>query len=79
MTVEQLRKAVHTEPFKPFTILMANGTRYRIGHPEVIMVAPKAERTFVVSEDEETYTVLDLFLVAGLEFGNGTARRGRVG
>lgn len=56
---------------------MANGDRYRIAHTEVILVAPKAERTFVVSDDLVNYTVLDLSLVSSLEFGTGKRMDGR--
>ena len=77
MVIEQLRKAILAEPFRPFTIMMVNGDRYRISHPEVIWIARKAERTFVISDDDENYTILDLFLVAGLEFGVGKRSDGR--
>jgi hypothetical protein len=77
MVIEQLRKAALAQPFQPFTIVMANGDRYRISHPEVILVAPKAERTFVISDDEVNYTILDLFLVSSLEFGSGKRMDGR--
>ena len=79
MVIQQLRKAAKAEPFRPFSIVMASGDRYQIAHPEVILVAPKAERTFVISDDEVNYTILDLFLVSGLEFGTGKKMNGRHG
>ena len=77
MVIEQLRKAAKAEPFRPFTIVMANGDRYRIPHPELIWITPKAERTFVISDDEVNYTILYLFLVSSLEFGTGKKMDGR--
>jgi len=73
MTIDRLRKAARTEPFRPFTVRTADGRAYRIRHPEFLLVSPKAERTFVVydesSDDPEEYVVLDLPLVTALEFG----------
>lgn len=75
MTIDKLRQALATEPFRPFTILVADGREYRVPSREFITIAPKAERTFVVAHGEEEYTILDLLLVSGLEFGNGHSRR----
>lgn len=82
MTVEKLRKATLAQPFIPFTVVMGDGTRYKVQHPENIAMAPKAERTFVVFTGHgEEHAVLDLLLVTALEFGgvrsaraNGTTR-----
>jgi hypothetical protein len=75
MTIEQLRKAVNDRPFRPFTIVLGDGTRYRVTSPEMIAMAPKAERTFIVSYGDEQYSVVDLLLVTALEFGGGRSRR----
>jgi hypothetical protein len=75
MTIEKLREAVHQKPFKPFTILVADGREYRVPSPELISIAPRATRTFVVAHGEEEYTFLDLLLVTGLEFGVAARRR----
>jgi hypothetical protein len=75
MTVGQLRKAVLERPFRPFTIVTGDGSRYRVSSPEMIAVAPKAERTFIVAQGEDDFCVLDLPLVTALEFTNGKPRR----
>lgn len=81
MTIEKFRDALGTEPFQPFTILTADGKEYRVNSREFVLVAPRAERTFVVAEDPERYVVLDLLMVVGLKFGprrpNGRVRRRR--
>lgn len=79
MVVQKLREALAAEPFKPFTILTADGRRYPVKSREFISIAPKAERTFVVASDPECYTILDLLLVVGFEFGNGSRQRRRAG
>lgn len=79
MTIDKLRHVLETTPFRPFTILPADGRRYRVASREFITIAPKAERTFVVAHGDEQYTILDLLLVTGFEFGgkagNGHKRR----
>ena len=74
MTIEQLRRAKDAEPFRPFDICTVDGQQIRVGHPECMMVPPKAERTFVVAHDDLTYQVIDLLLVSTLDFGNARQR-----
>lgn len=80
MTIERFREAVQARPFKPFTLYTADGRVYHVSHPEFILLAPKAERTFVLynaaSRDPEHYVVLDLLLISAIEFG-GQARQRR--
>lgn len=71
MTIDKLRQVIATEPFRPFTICMADGRQYRVASREFVTIAPKAERTFVVAYGEEEYAILDLLLVTAFEFGNG--------
>ena len=75
MTIDKLRDAVTQRPFKPFTILVADGREYRVTSPELLSIAPHATRTFVVAHGDEDYTILDLLLVSGLEFSDGQRRR----
>ncbi|MGE0481641.1 MAG: hypothetical protein AB7Q17_14340 [Phycisphaerae bacterium] len=78
MTIERLREAARATPFKPFSISLADGRTVLVPHPECIRVPPEAQRTFVVVQGEESYSIIDLLLVTSLDFSNGrTARRRR--
>lgn len=79
MTIERLRETLTTEPFAPFTILTTDGREFPVKSPEFVLIAPKASRTFVVASAPEHYTVLDLLLVVGLEYGNGKHPRRKAG
>ena len=72
MTIDRLRKAVRAQPFQPFIIRTADGRGYRVRHPEMMLLSPRAERTFVVydesSNDPEDYVVLDAILVSAIDF-----------
>ena len=47
MTIEQMRDAYTAQPFRPFTIHLADGREIPVDHPEFIMAAPSG-RTIVV-------------------------------
>ena len=68
MTLEQLRKAYRTQPFKPFTICLTDGRQIPVVHPEYLSVSPGATRTFIVWGRGEDYDVIDLLLVTALQF-----------
>jgi hypothetical protein len=75
MTIEKLRAAVVTRPFRPFTIVMGDGTRCHVSHPEMIAMNPKAERTVIVAFGAEEHAVLDLLLMTALEYGAPSRRK----
>jgi hypothetical protein len=66
MTTEQLH-AMHTaRPFMPFVVVMADGSRYKVPHPEhLAYVAGK--RTCAVYDEQGVARVLDLLLMTALE------------
>ncbi len=71
MTTDRLAKVHEARPFVPFHIVMADGTRYLIDHPEVLAYV-KGGRTGVVFDREGVATILDLLLMTALE---GAPRR----
>src|SRR5690349_23361180 len=38
--VDQIRQAMHAQPFRPFGIMVADGTVYTVKHPDFIAVPP---------------------------------------
>ncbi len=77
MTIEQIRKAARAEPFRPFTLGLADGRLIRVPHPECIMLPPQASRTFVVAESGEDYRIIDLLLVTSIDYVKNGRARGR--
>ncbi|MGA3067471.1 MAG: hypothetical protein ABSF29_11565 [Tepidisphaeraceae bacterium] len=77
MTVEQLKKAMQSRPFRPFVMYTADGAEFPVPHPELLWHTP-AGRTVIVSSGGDNFSILDLLLVTELKFGrNGTSRRRR--
>ena len=71
MTTEQVRRAQHTAPFKPFTIHLADGRTFSVQRPELMLISPGG-RTVVLAVSDEAFEIIDLFLVTSLTTGNGS-------
>lgn len=78
MTTDRLRNVWKAEPFRPFTIHLADGREVRVQHPEFLSRSPSG-RSIIVYQPDESFNVIDLLLVTDLEVGtNGHGkRRGR--
>ena len=74
MTSEQLRAAHKAQPFKPFTVHLADGTSVNVPHPEVLLQT-QGGRTIFVNTGGEDVSIIDLLLVTRLTFGNGRPKR----
>ncbi len=66
MTGERFRAASRQQPFRPFTIRMADGRAFDVAHPDVVAQS-RSGRTVVVFQSDETYSVLDLLLMHQLQ------------
>ncbi len=77
MTIEQLRTIYNAQPFRPFTIHLADGREVPVHHREFIMAVPSG-RTLFVCQPDDTVNIIDLLLVTDLELKpatNGSSRR----
>ncbi len=76
MTTEQLRAAHKAQPFKPFTVHLADGSSVDVPHPEMLLQT-QGGRTIFVNTGGENVSIIDLLLVTRLTFGNGRSKRRR--
>lgn len=67
MTLEEVRKAVHTAPFQPFTMYLADGTSLRVPHPDFIALPREGRTVALYAENEHAHSIVDLLLVTRLE------------
>lgn len=66
MTTERFRTTLRQQPFRSFTIRMADGRAIDVVHPD--FVAPsKSGRTVIVVQPDESYHVLDHLLMSELQ------------
>ena len=74
MTTDQLEAVQKAQPFQPFTLHLADGTKHRVRHPELLWRTPGG-RTVFVSLGGERVAIIDLLLVTKITKGKGTNGR----
>ena len=71
MTVEQVRRLYDAQPFRPFTMRLADGRELAVRHREFVALAPSG-RTLLVYQPDDSFNVVDLFMVTDLEVRTDT-------
>jgi hypothetical protein len=66
MTADQLRAMRESHPFRPFTIHLADGRSLAVPHRDFVSQSPGG-RTIIVYGSEESFSIVDLYLVTELE------------
>jgi hypothetical protein len=66
MTIEQLRNTYNAQPFRPFTIHLADGRALHVPHRDFLSHSPGG-RTVIVYHDDDSFSVLDLLLITELK------------
>jgi hypothetical protein len=66
MTAEQLRAAREANPFRPFTIHLADGRNLTVPHRDFVSQSPGGG-IIIVYQADEAFSIVDLHLVTELE------------
>ena len=66
MNFDQLRNLYQAQPFRAFSIHLADGRVFHIPHREFLSHSPNG-RTVIVYEEDDSFHILDLLLVTELE------------
>ena len=64
MDLNGVREALHQQPFRPFTIRLADGRQLSVEHPDFVAVG---ERRIVVIAKDDSWSVVEPFLVVSLD------------
>ena len=74
-TIEQVRDAMHTQPFRAFTVKLVDGQSYTVKHPDFISVptSPRG-RDLVIHDDKGTHRI-DLNLVVEVHVPEASGAR----
>jgi hypothetical protein len=68
MKVDDIRKLLHAEPFRPFFVHLADGGRLLVKHPDFVALAPSGREMLVFRHDRpDDYQAVDIMLVTRLE------------
>jgi hypothetical protein len=71
MTIDAIRELHEARPFRPFDIIMGDGAKLHVPHPE-FLAHPNRGRTLVLFDRSGTFNVIDLLMVTRLQVaGNG--------
>lgn len=72
MQLEDYRRAVRAEPFRPFVLHLADGREIEVRHPEMTAFAP-AGRVITVFQPDGRWNLVDILLITDLEFREQSA------
>jgi hypothetical protein len=68
MRQENLYETIHAQPFRPFVLVTADGSKIEVPHPEMIAFF-KGSRTALVLGKDESAKIVDVALVTTIEMG----------
>ena len=66
MKIEEIRKLLHAQPFRAFTIHVADGGRISVKHEHFVALAPTG-REMIVYQPDGDYQAVDVLLVTRLQ------------
>ena len=79
MTVEQLRRYLRAEPFRPFAVYLADRRVLSVMHPEAMLLSRSGRTADVYDRTFETFETIDCLLIVSLrnlvEFELGRPKR----
>ena len=76
MQIKELQSFYRAQPFRPFTVHVADGRGIRVEHPELMALSPTG-RSAVVYGKDGAFEVVDVPLVISLELTDGRVKRRR--
>jgi hypothetical protein len=65
MNATTLQQAIHSAPFRPFELVLADGSRVEVRHPAFIAFA--GGRVAAVTDPDDRVNYIDVMLVTKLE------------
>jgi hypothetical protein len=75
VNAERLRNVLATRPFRPFTMNLADGRKFRVDHPELVAVFPGMDRTAILAfPKKDAIEIIDLLLVSSLSVVEGETK-----
>jgi hypothetical protein len=63
----RIRELLHTSPFQPFIIRLADGREYRIDHPDFVLAAATDVPQITIEERDGSQHYLSALLVTSIQ------------
>ena len=74
MTIKEFHNLYAAQPFRPFTIHLADGRSVLVNHREFVMPSPSG-RTVIAYQPDDSFDVIDLLLVTSLTVNGKRPRK----
>ncbi len=68
MTIDAIREARDTTPFKPFTVRTSDGSAFEVPNHDCLLVAEEGRTVIVVTQDQK-FHILATDLIASISRG----------
>lgn len=65
MNVAAIQEALHRQPFRPFTLRLADGRQLAVPHPDFVAVSPRV--VIVINSQDESFSILEPLLIVSME------------
>jgi hypothetical protein len=72
MRISEIRETLRKQPFRPFTIQLADGREFPIDHVDFLLIS-RSERSIVVADLQGGYEIIDPVMVTSLSVSESTA------
>jgi len=66
ITNQTLKDFLHKQPFKPFTIFLADGRNYTVHHEDYVAVEPEGRR-FAMFDEKGRLAVVNMTMITSIE------------
>jgi hypothetical protein len=73
MTIEEFHELVHSQPFVPFTMHLADGRNIPVAHPDFVAASQTGRIVCVFHGPNDASSFVDMFLVTALELNPGSS------
>ncbi len=75
MTLHAMKQVLDADPFRPFTLRLADGRSLRVFNPHNVAFLGNGRTLFVAHHKSEQFELIDLLLVNSIVIGSEAARR----
>jgi hypothetical protein len=72
MTIEKFRELLHTNPFTPFVMHLADGRNVPVSHPDFVASSQSGRIVCVFHGPSDASSFIDIMLVTALELNPGS-------
>jgi hypothetical protein len=66
MEVSAIREAMHRQPFRPFSLRLADGRELFVPHPDFVALSPR--QVVVIHHQDESTAILEPLLIVSVEY-----------